>query len=61
MGVELLDHKKWHAKRTEFVYESGRLGCHKLIKDRAISSTEKLTTQSQVGVPFSFNTRLSQS
>lgn len=34
-GTELLDHQEFHAKRTEFSYESSCLNCHRMIEPRA--------------------------
>ena len=34
-GTELLDHEEFHAKRTDFSYESSCLNCHRMIEPRA--------------------------
>jgi cytochrome c-type protein NapC len=34
-GVEVLDHQEFHAKRTDFSYESSCLNCHRMIEPRA--------------------------
>ena len=35
VGVDVPDHESLHARRTEFAYESGCLGCHRMIEERA--------------------------
>ncbi len=40
LGMEELDYDKLHPKRTDYVFDSGCLSCHKGLEPRALAATE---------------------
>lgn len=47
LGMELLDYDKLHPKRTEYVFDSGCINCHKKIEERAKVATAESSIADQ--------------